>query len=184
MGIYGGGVGRIWKYFPKFLSVVDDKENSAVNNQPKWRITLMDKYNDLLIEFMTEKNRIVKQVTGLLIATKPDMDELRSWPECDCKHALLELNYNIRYADGKICPWCSVMGCYACEYSKRNGICNGSSTIRYARIRTRIRERTPFGHVCNLKGMKELVKKTYKKYLKLSMDISETHDDPKAPKNV
>lgn len=147
----------------------------------------MGKYNDMLIEFMTEKNRIVKRITGLLIATKPDMDELRSWSEDACRAALSSIAGYPFYSDGKACPWCAVVGCGDCGYAKRNGECNNNycnCNSRYDRITKRIRERTDSAYVNQLIGMGELLLSIQRKFRSIRVDKSDTHNTPKPPTKV
>jgi hypothetical protein len=119
---------------------------------------------------MAEKNAIVRKHAKLLIATKPDMDEIRSWPESACKAALVALNPSW---DNRICPWCILSkDCYECTYAQRHGQCTENalinSTSRYGRIYFRLGR----AGVVSLDGMRELVDK-YKSIIakKLAKEI-------------
>ena len=119
----------------------------------------MGKYNKLLVEFMVKKNRIIKRLTGLLITTKSDMDELRAWPEDTCKYILSNLGDRGR----QCCPWCFMNSCASCSYGKRNGQCS-DWTSRYRKLWDRNRARTEREQ---FPGVKELVSDTKKKFDRL-----------------
>jgi len=115
------------------------------------------KYQTILLRFMAEKNTIVRKHTRMLVATKPDMDEIRTWPESMCKKALVALH---SAWDNRMCPWCILSeNCDECTYAKRHEQCTEgalvNSTSRYGKIYHRLGN----SGICSLAGMRELVDK-------------------------
>lgn len=83
----------------------------------------MGKYNNLLMRFMYDKDRIVYEMTGVRLVGFLDMTEMSKWPESKCKTVLSTLN---TISDCHTCPWCIYhidIACYKCSYAKRNGVC-------------------------------------------------------------
>jgi len=82
-------------------------------------------YKQIILDFMREKNAIIHKHTRLLIATKPDMDELKSWPESE--HEFIA--GCIELSPSGMCPWCikeskyHIKTCSKCSYGKRHGKC-------------------------------------------------------------
>jgi hypothetical protein len=109
-------------------------------------------YKKKLLEFMKEKNKIVKKYTNLMVFTVREFAEVRDlWSEKDCRNAIEQL---MAGADHQCCPWCLVRACRNCLYGKRNGICNTSKGNRYERILARIKV---YRNIVRLPGMRDLV---------------------------
>jgi hypothetical protein len=111
-------------------------------------------YKKKLLEFMEEKNKIIKKHTNLVVFTAEDFAEIRDlWSEGDCRFVIKNLYYDKDYA---CCPWCLVHACPWCLYNKRNGDCVESPNSRYKRILASARIETYYD-IVSLPGMHDLV---------------------------
>jgi len=85
------------------------------------------KWNKLMLEFMKEKNSIIKTHTdGITILNDEDLAELSTWSEYKSKKFLVNI---VAWHDSRICPWCTLSpkrnnNCAKCSYGKRHGKCN------------------------------------------------------------
>lgn len=117
----------------------------------------MGKYKELMLEYMEKKNKIIQRKTGLKIALKADMDELRGWTEHMCRRFIVNLAYT---NDAWGCPWClrETKGCADCGYGLRNGVCQERES-RYNRILNRIAND---GLIVSLPEIAQLISDTQK----------------------
>jgi hypothetical protein len=85
------------------------------------------KWNRLMLEFMKEKNSIIKAwASGIAILNDDDLAELSTWSEYKSKKFLVNI---VAWHDSRICPWCTLSpkrgnNCAKCSYGKRHGECN------------------------------------------------------------
>jgi hypothetical protein len=118
----------------------------------------MSKYKTMLLEYVHEKNRIIRKHTGLLLTTSRDLAEIEhEWSEEDCKRVLSKLSTT---NDSGCCPWCILFPCYECKYGERNGRCKDTKSSRYIRITERCGR-----SILSLTEVKNLVQNTRIKFL-------------------
>lgn len=130
----------------------------------------MNKYKELLLDYLAEKNKIVYKYSGMELATKADLTEVRrDWTNEKCRNALMYLE--VLHTDSSTCPWCIVVSyCSHCGYGENNGECTDFSS-RYHRILCSLEElqdRTMY--INELPGMLELVASTKNKYNQLAKE--------------
>lgn len=131
----------------------------------------MGKYKRIVLDFMREKNRIIRKLTGLVIATKRDLAEIETeWAESQCEEILAELRFD---SDSDCCPWCIPrltvpyhrVFCGDCKYAKRNGSCDKLSS-RYKAIRSRLMNKTDYICIAEIPEIQKLVAYTRIEYIK------------------
>jgi len=115
-----------------------------------------------LVEFMLEKNRLIKAYTGINYILTADTEELRTWPEREAKQFFRYLACD----DSKCCPWCARYNCFTCAYGQRNGQCNLDKNDRYSKIRGKIAELSQPGvtAIVDIPGIANLIKKKYERH--------------------
>jgi hypothetical protein len=100
-------------------------------------------YHGLLIYFLEEKNKIIKERTGISLVENLDMEEVRNWE----LYKVLKFFNNMTtigwHSDIELCPWCAnhyndSTDCRDCGYGFRHGHCIVSGKINpgsnYGRI--------------------------------------------------
>jgi len=78
-------------------------------------------YKEIIINFMKEKNKIIKKHTKMSLLNKADYDELSTWSE----YEFSVIAYKLQNTSRGTCPWCmnTRFKCDECGYGRRHGIC-------------------------------------------------------------
>ena len=121
----------------------------------------MRTYSSILIEFMHKKDMLVREYTGVRLMSDLDYIEIAEWTEEVCKDVLSQLG---TASDHWMCPWCITheRDCDICEYAKRHGAC--SSSPLYANTYGDIIHKLNCIGICQIPGMRSLVRKTKATY--------------------
>ena len=115
----------------------------------------MSKYRELLLDYLWEKNKIVRAHTKLTLTSRADFDEAATWSEEQCKTAL---NYMTVHNS---CPWCALFACSVCGYGLRNGYCEDKAG-KFRRVLAML-DTYRYGGPFAMPGFVALVEKTKRK---------------------
>jgi len=109
-----------------------------------------------LVEFMLEKNNLIKAYTGINYIFTADIKELKTWPEWEAK----QFFKNLVCDDSGCCPWCARYNCVTCTYGQRHGQCDNEDN-RYSLIRAKMRQLSQPGgtNIVDISGIANLIKK-------------------------
>ena len=112
-------------------------------------------YNDLLLEFMREKHKLIKTATGVEYLYPEDIEWLKNLDEKFCKMFFTNLNEG-RSIDTQICPWCIMFksDCTRCTYALSHEPCTADENSTYEEITCRTE-----GTIASIPGVENLVEK-------------------------
>jgi len=142
-------------------------------------------FNNILINFLKEKNKLIERYAGKEsgYVTKEDLEEIKDLKPWECL-AILD---SLRNTDPESCPWCiyrkifgfrtvseelhiliRIFNCDNCGYGKRHGICSNEFYNTYDNVRHILNDKHRIINICSVPGMDELFNKTMLKYSKVT----------------
>lgn len=149
----------------------------------------------LVLFFLREKNRIIKENCGIDMFNDGDYDEVCHWPEEKVLDFLLNLKEERFSSDTSICPWCVFYHtlkrdtCTGCEYMERHGQCitifdnhGGSVSIlinpesTYGKITIELK-RKHFGSIARDDEIQNLVELTIEIFDKIILNTDRSYEE-------
>jgi len=134
--------------------------------------------HELLVFFLKEKNRIIKEITGINLFNDRDYKEVYNLPE---KKTLEFLSKLKRYDDDiHICPWClfhvlTKKTCSKCGYGKRHNRCIDPDS-NYTKIINRLKKHN-LHSISNIVEIKDLVNLTIDIFNKITINTTQSHEE-------